>query len=386
MLTSHIYIFMLITTSAFALTTGDLVHVIVEKGSLSDTMTVSLNSTTRRIFVFTAVSSNPFATHVWANETKLSKEHPVIIVVEQEHDILEWSIPLIMERSRSSGAILFNDTCRTLCNSNLLSGNFSGVQNFTVSLSTSSPDNVTVSLKVVEKTEFYLANNQSRNISTIAPGRPQHFLYKPNGTENVGIELRFTSNKNTCFTADIQKIRCPVYVLGEVFFDNGIRQTIVTESTIRVNGGHFANGFVLVFVQEETDYLCEKGYREGANCEEPSVVTIEIKETFGHDEYIYIPLTVFSCIAAFCIFHCFVFCYVEKQQQLKLPSNNNPDSDRRQVENKVHEETNRSTGNNTIDPEEQNNQTDRHQDENEIVEETNRDHENNAINTEIEND
>ena len=153
-----------------------------------------------------------------------------------------------------------------------------------------------------------------------------------------------------------------------------------------MQGGHFANGFVLVFVQEETDYLCEKGYREGANCEEPSVVTIEIKETFGHDEYIYIPLTVFSCIAAFCIVHCFVFYYLEKQQQSKLLSNNNTDSDHHQVENKVYEETNRSTGNNNIYPEEQNNQTDRHQDENEIVEETNRDHENNAINTEIEND
>mgnify|MGYP005984897841 CR=1 FL=1 len=209
MVTSNIMVFMLIITSVFALTTGDLIHVIVKEGSFSDTMTVSLNSTTRRIFVFTAVSSNPFATHVWANETNhnASKEHPVVIVVEQDQDILEWSIPLIMETHRSSGSVLFNDTCRTLCNSNLLSGNFNGVQNFTVSLSTSSPDNVTVNLKVVEKTEFYLATNQSRNISTIAPGRPQQFLYKPNGTKNVGIEIKFTSNQNTCFTAAIQKIK-----------------------------------------------------------------------------------------------------------------------------------------------------------------------------------
>ncbi|KAJ3643393.1 hypothetical protein Zmor_026106 [Zophobas morio] len=294
MVTSNIMVFMLIITSVFALTTGDLIHVIVKEGSFSDTMTVSLNSTTRRIFVFTAVSSNPFATHVWANETNhnASKEHPVVIVVEQDQDILEWSIPLIMETHRSSGSVLFNDTCRTLCNSNLLSGNFNGVQNFTVSLSTSSPDNVTVNLKVVEKTEFYLATNQSRNISTIAPGRPQQFLYKPNGTKNVGIEIKFTSNQNTCFTAAIQKIKCPVYLLGELFFLDGIRQTIISNGTIRVNGGNFANGFILVFVQEETYYLCKTENRERAIYDDLPVVTIEIKETFTHDEYIYIPLFV----------------------------------------------------------------------------------------------
>ena len=203
---------MLITTSVFALTTGDLINVIVKEGIFSNRTEVTLNSTTRRLFVFTpqTPSSNPYNVHVWTNNSNVSKDHPVIVTVEQEPDVLKWSIPLTLESSNGKGFVLFNDTSRTLCNSKILSGDVNGTQNFTVSLSTFSPDNVNVSLKVVERTEFYLTKGKPHNISIVAPGRPQYFLYKPDFIGDFGIEINIASSKNICFTAVVQKIKVSI--------------------------------------------------------------------------------------------------------------------------------------------------------------------------------
>ncbi|KAJ3643386.1 hypothetical protein Zmor_026100 [Zophobas morio] len=345
MISANISFFMLITTSVFALTTGDLINVIIKEGIFSNRTDVTLNSTTRRLFVFTpqTPSSNPYNVHVWTSDNNVSKDHPVVVMVEQEQDVLEWSIPLTLESSNGKGSVLFNGVSRTLCDSKILSG-VNATQNFTVSLSTSSPDNVNVSLQVVEKGDFHLTKNKTRKISIVAPGRPQYFLYKPDFNVDLGIEINIASNKNICFTAVVQKIKCPVYVSGQVLFEDGIRQTVITKGTIRINSANFPHGFILIILKEHAENLCEEACPE-VICDEPPEVTIEIKNTIP-EEYILITLKVVGCIAGFyfvAILTCCFFSWWEKRQQSAQPTDNNL----LHGENHMNEETSRDNENST---------------------------------------
>ncbi|CAG9576884.1 unnamed protein product [Danaus chrysippus] len=239
-----------------------------------ETISVILNDTTTHILDFVEKSPElsvyPTRVYVSSNES-LTLEYPVFVTAAQQKGVSSWELPLIV--STSHATLHFDEMARTLCPHD--SGpNITSQSRPTVTLSTSSPKNLSVSIELRRVHDFYLEVNKEVNFS-VTPSTPnyyyfsfdrdplnlthgQHSMHFPrfNYTIPKSVLLMIDSEDDVCAVVSIQNNSCPVFDNEEDVQYQGYHFTMTTRGGITVTQSMFPRGFYVVFIVKESDEEC----------------------------------------------------------------------------------------------------------------------------------
>ncbi|OWR49102.1 sid-1-related precursor 1 [Danaus plexippus plexippus] len=238
------------------------------------TIDVILNDTTTHILDFVEKSPElsvyPTRVQVSSNDS-LTPEYPVFVTAAQQKGVSSWELPLIV--STSHATLHFDEMARTLCPHD--SGpNITSQSRPTLTLSTSSPKNLSVRIELRRVHDFYLEVNKEVNFS-VTPSTPnyyyfsfdrdplnlthgQHSLRFPrfNYTIPKSVLLMIDSEDDVCAVVSIQNNSCPVFDNEEDVQYQGYHFTMTTRGGITVTQSMFPRGFYVVFIVKESDEEC----------------------------------------------------------------------------------------------------------------------------------
>lgn len=88
-------------------------------------------------------------------------------------------------------------------------------QNFIITLSTSDPNFVDISIRVEEERDFYIESDKKYSLS-VSPSQTRYVYYKFPNNKTDTVVLYITSNDDVCFTVSIQDSY--VRLLGKNYF------------------------------------------------------------------------------------------------------------------------------------------------------------------------
>lgn len=110
-----------------------------------------------------------------------TQEYPVLVVARQQRQILSWQLPLLVDTR--VGELKFNHTNRTLCPDEMSPWLRSHQEiplpsaQLTVSISSSSPENISFTLLIEPEIEFHVVENVEVR-TMISPSAPKVFYYQ----------------------------------------------------------------------------------------------------------------------------------------------------------------------------------------------------------------
>ncbi|RZC40784.1 SID-1 RNA chan domain containing protein, partial [Asbolus verrucosus] len=182
-------------------------------------MEFPVDDKTEQILVFpTSSCVSPYTIKTWIAEDFLN--YSVLVMVQQEQDVLSWSLPLAVDASDNISLYFYN-TSRTLCYrhmTKILRSRTAVSQNFIVALYTFSPVAVNISVMIEKELNFYLNIGYNYSIVT-SLSKPKYFFY--DFTKDIASVIIKISSDDVCLT----------------------RQD-------------YPDGFFLVFVAKADDYDC----------------------------------------------------------------------------------------------------------------------------------
>lgn len=233
----------------------------------NDTSQISLQLNAQRqiILIYKNLTTmNPY--RVKTSSDNAQKDKPILVVAEQEKEVTAWSVPLVVESSKSEKVYVYNNVSRTLCHDhmdNIISiPGFSLVplnysQNFIIALSTSDPNTVDIVVELEEEEDFYVKSSQNYSL-TVSPSEPNYVFYKFNSNTSDTIFIEMFSEDEYCLTVSVQSSKCPVLDLNKDIKYEGIFQTINTKGAITIPKRKYKDGFFLVFVAKPDNYDCSQ--------------------------------------------------------------------------------------------------------------------------------
>ncbi|PSN48776.1 SID1 transmembrane family member 1 [Blattella germanica] len=186
-----------------------------------------------------------------------NRSYPVLVVVRQQKGVLSWQLPLIVE-SRSK-MFEYARTSRTLCADN----------------------------------NYYLPH------STVLKSNPNEVI----------VSVSTSSPKNVTFS-----LQCPVFDLERNVQFEGYWQTVNTRGGITLTKTAFPSGFYVVFVVKGDDWDCSGNF-EGTVPARNKTLTFSISPSITYHNYIISVATAFVMFAVFYVFSIVVsFVYFIKQR------------------------------------------------------------------------
>ncbi|XP_068898457.1 SID1 transmembrane family member 1-like [Tenebrio molitor] len=271
-----------------------------QSGNFSQVMQFVLNSSNNtRIHFHPGYVKNVYKINAWS--TDATSKEPVYVVVEQDTNILSWTVPLTLANSFNNTDNVYDNTSRIFCDNGW-------GRHFTVTLSTDSPTNVTLYLLVKKEYNFNTGDKYSVSVS---PSQPDYFFYRFSSNQTLTTVIRVNSSSDLCLFASIQNHQCPVFNL-EV--SRSVHQTILHKGAMRIRRYEYGEGFSLVLVARMDDSDCIQKYnpldksvlRENSRT---SHVTVSIREINGNRTvaiFCMLGIIVVTCLVAVlvvCVFH-----------------------------------------------------------------------------------
>ncbi|XP_023029154.2 sid-1-related A [Leptinotarsa decemlineata] len=213
-------------------------------------------------------TANPFRIKTWTtSDTKTPL--PILVVVQQKSQVSAWSLPLVVETSILGKSTEFVKASETLCHDfmrNIINdfdillghtGTLEVSQCFIISLSTSSPQNVTIHLELEEEKNFYVNLGHKYSL-LVSPSEPRYVFYKFNENTSDTIVIEVDSEDDVCLIVSVQDSRCPVMDMNKDIKYEGTYQTVNLKGAITVPKRNFNEGFFLVFVARPDNFDCSE--------------------------------------------------------------------------------------------------------------------------------
>ncbi|XP_028165167.1 SID1 transmembrane family member 1-like isoform X1 [Ostrinia furnacalis] len=263
----------------------------------SDTGIVSANNETKRIFVYNTYKYNstihivvndtteqfldfyedsdtwhgyPTRVHVSSNDT-ISGEYPLFITATQQKGVSSWELPLVV--ATKTARLQFNDVSRTLCPHDA-GPNITSVNRPFLQITTSSPQNVSATIKVRRVRDFYVEVGKDVEL-LVKPSTPKYYYFSfDSSPQNVSVGGRkemlprfnytipksviliIESDDEICATISIQNNSCPVFDNERDVLYQGYHLTMTTKGGITLTQSMFPQGFYIVFIVRENDEAC----------------------------------------------------------------------------------------------------------------------------------
>ncbi|XP_060808856.1 SID1 transmembrane family member 1 isoform X1 [Amyelois transitella] len=211
----------------------------------------------------------PTRVHIVTNDT-VTTEHPVFITTTQQKGVSSWELPLEVATSHSS--MLFHEMARTLCPHDA-GPNITSVNRPQLQLSTFSPANVSVDVKLRRVTDFYVPLDQVVPV-VVTPSTPKYYYFSfdseppENDTKREQLLPRFNytipksviliveSDDDICGLVSIQNNSCPVFDNENDALYQGYHQTMTNKGGITLTQTMFPSGFYVMFIVKQTDDEC----------------------------------------------------------------------------------------------------------------------------------
>ncbi|KAH0821568.1 hypothetical protein GEV33_001223 [Tenebrio molitor] len=183
-----------------------------QSGNFSQVMQFVLDSSNNtRIHFHPGHVKNLFKIIAWS--TDATPKDPVHVVVEQETNILSWTVPLILPNSVNNTDNVYGNTSRIFCDNGV--DHLGWAKNFTVTLSTASPTNVTLYLLVKKDYHFNITSRKEYTVS-VSPSQPDYFFYRFSSNETLTTVIKVNSNSELCLSASIQNNQFSTWKCREV--------------------------------------------------------------------------------------------------------------------------------------------------------------------------
>ncbi|KAM3955477.1 LOW QUALITY PROTEIN: sid-1-related gene1 [Aphomia sociella] len=210
----------------------------------------------------------PTRVHVSSDSTL---EYPVFITAAQQKGVSSWELPLAVTTSDST--MIFNDMGRTLCPHDA-GPNITSVNRPQLQVTTFSPSNVSVDIKLRRVHDFYI--QLDKEVSLVAtPSAPKYyyfsfdsppenntnhtlhgFLPRFNYTIPKSVILIIESDSDLCATVSIQNNSCPVFDNEKDVSYQGYHLTMSNKGGITLTQSMFPVGFYVVFIVKQSDDDC----------------------------------------------------------------------------------------------------------------------------------
>lgn len=253
------------TASSLALTENSLT-VVPRQANYSEVIPVTLNATIEYVLVYQqSPAINPYTVRAWCEN--INPNLPVQIVVRQAKQVTSWTVPEMIETTKTKHILYFYNTSKTMChesmdeithnNPDFSMGPLTVSQSFIMALSTSSPDNVTVNVELKEDEDFYVFRDIKYNI-TVSPSQSRYVYYKFDNSSADTVVIEVDSDDDVCLTVSVQDGRCPVLDSNKDVKYEGVFQTVNRKGAITVAKRHYSPGFFLVFVAKPDNYDCSQ--------------------------------------------------------------------------------------------------------------------------------
>ncbi|CAH0712974.1 unnamed protein product, partial [Brenthis ino] len=217
------------------------------------------------------LSVYPTRVHVGTNDS-ISVDYPLLVTASQQKGISSWDLPLVINTKNK--VLYFNDMARTLCPHDA-GPNITAQGRPSMTLSTSSPNNVTVKIKVRRVQDFYLEVNKEVTLN-VTPSTPKYYYFsfdrdplnlphsqrshllfpKFNYTIPKSVLLTIDSDDDVCAIVSIQSNSCPVFDNERDVTYRGYHFTMTRKGGITVTQSMFPRGFYVVFIVMESDERC----------------------------------------------------------------------------------------------------------------------------------
>jgi hypothetical protein len=178
-------------------------------GNFSEVMQFVVNSSSNiRIHFHPGHVKNLFKIIAWS--TDATSKDPVHLVAEQQRNILSWTVPLILANSFKNTDTVYANTSRIFCDNEV--DHLGWGKNFTVTLSTASPTNVTLYLLVKKEGNFNITSGNQYSLS-VSPSQTDYFFYRFSHNFTLTTVIEINSTSDACLSASIQNNQVSVLLL-----------------------------------------------------------------------------------------------------------------------------------------------------------------------------
>jgi hypothetical protein len=275
-------------------------------GNFSEVMQFVVNSSSNiRIHFHPGHVKNLFKIIAWS--TDATSKDPVHLVAEQQRNILSWTVPLILANSFKNTDTVYANTSRIFCDNEV--DHLGWGKNFTVTLSTASPTNVTLYLLVKKDGNFNITSGNQYSLS-VSPSQTDYFFYRFSHNFTLTTVIEINSTSDACLSASIQNNQCPVFDLGVA---RSVHQTITNKGGMRILRSNYGEGFSLVLSAKINDSDCIKKYNpfdkrvfgEDNRTFHVTFVVTEIADNRTSATFFVLGMVVLACLVA--VFIVFVF-------------------------------------------------------------------------------
>ncbi|KAF7272265.1 hypothetical protein GWI33_014926 [Rhynchophorus ferrugineus] len=208
---------------------------------------------------------DPYRVKAWSIDA--THNLPVLLVVRQAKAVTSWTVPELIETTKTKRALFFSNTSRLMCHDSMydivnLNPDFSIEplvisQSFILAVSTSSPTNVSVNLKLEKEKEFYVKRDVKYEL-TVSPSRSKYVYFKFDNSSSDTVVIEVDSDDDVCLTVSVQDSRCPVMDSNRDIKYEGVYQTVNRKGALTISKHHYSSGFFLVFVAKPDNYECSQ--------------------------------------------------------------------------------------------------------------------------------
>ncbi|XP_045770091.1 SID1 transmembrane family member 1-like isoform X1 [Maniola jurtina] len=282
---------------------------------------VIVNSTKTQILDFTEeselLSGFPTRVHVSTNDTT-NLEYPLFVTAVQQKGVSSWELPLVIPTR--TAVLQFNDMARTLCPHDA-GPNITAQSRPTLTLATSSPENILVKIKLKRVQNFYVEVDKEVTLN-MTPSSPKYYYFSfdrdpwnltetKNSTyipkfnyKPKSVLLMIDSDDDVCAFVSIQNNSCPVFDNEKDMLYQGYYFTMSHKGGITITQSMFPRGFYIVFIVKESDEDCtgisdsESGVRNPGS--RFKTFRFRAMEAVSYGDYItgvLVVLALMSCVA-----------------------------------------------------------------------------------------
>ena len=167
--------------------------------------------------------------------------HPLLFTVRFHEGSQGWQLPFQDGNSKTP----IHQVDKTLC---LVESNED--TELTVVISTSSPNEVTFKLQMIEVNDFFIRvdNDKNHTVKDLSVSSTD-FVHVDLSSINGLVQIKVTSEEDICALVSVQPMKCPVASSAEDVFGSGSWQTMLKLGAFAVNTRDYPNdGFYLSFL------------------------------------------------------------------------------------------------------------------------------------------
>ncbi|CAB3237559.1 unnamed protein product [Arctia plantaginis] len=253
----------------------------------------------------------PTRVHVSTDET-LNDVNPLFVTATQQKGVASWELPLLVQTRK--WALFFTNMARTLCPHD--AGPNIEIENRPmIHVTTSNPQNVTVTIKLRRVTDFYVEVNKPLTLN-VTPSTPKYYYFSfdknpwnvTSGVHNVNrlnytipksVVLMIDSDDEVCATVSIQNNSCPVFDNENDALYKGYHLTMTTKGGITLTQSMYPSGFYIVFIVKESDDECTGNIETTPfNQNRLKNFTFRVVPTISYKEYVVGALVTLALLGA----------------------------------------------------------------------------------------